>query len=307
MLHIVFLLLKTRKMTIEQSNIRWIQTENVKWFCLTSNSWQEFEEHRNNKLVLFLHGTGGSYECWDEISKGLSRSFVTLCLDLPGHGKSENSTQFKLSLRNIAIELSQLLKLLNIKKLKTIVGHSAGSTLAIELSDYNKQIEVEKIIGINPSLVPPPFHFTMALSPLISPFITSETSVSWLSKIINNSTIIEKLLDSTGSNLKDPIKRDRYARLFNNKKHLKGALKFMAETNVMRVLQNVHSAKTKFLFIIGTKDNWVRPDNLKNIFSKYFPQAKILELDGGHLLNETHAKELCKLILQELTYRGNSI
>ena len=124
---------------------------------------------------------------------------------------------------------------------------------------------------------------------------------------INNSTIIEKLLDSTGSNLKDPIKRDRYARLFNNKKHLRGALNFMAETDVMSVLQNVHSAKTKFFFIIGARDTWVRPDNLKNIFSKYFPQAKILELDGGHLLNETHAKELCKLILQELTYRGNSI
>jgi magnesium chelatase accessory protein len=200
-----------------------------------------------------------------------------------------------------------LLNLLNIKSLKTIVSHSAGTTLAIEFSNYNKQIEVEEIIGINPSLVPPPFHFTMALSPLISPFITSETSVSLLSKIINNSTIIEKLLDSTGSNLKDPIKRDRYARLFNNKKHLKGALNFMAETDVISVLQNANSAKTKFFFIIGIKDSWVRSDSLKNIFSKYFPQAKILELDGGHLLNETHAKELCKLILQELTHRSNSI
>ena len=294
-------------MTKERSKFKWIQTENVKWFCLTSNSWQDFEENCNNNLVLFLHGTGGSYECWDEIAKGLSHSFVTLCLDLPGHGKSENSNAFKLSLRNIAIELSQLLKLLNIKRLKTIVSHSAGTTLAVELSNCNKQIEVERIIGINPSLVPPPFHFTMALSPLISPFITSEPSVSWLSKIINNSTIIEKLLDSTGSNLIDPIKRDRYARLFNNKKHLKGALNFMAETDVMSVLQNVHSVKTKFFFIIGIKDTWVKSDNLKNIFSKYFPQAKILELDGGHLLNETHAKELCKLILQELTYRGNSI
>ena len=93
----------------------------------------------------------------------------------------------------------------------------------------------------------------MALSPLISPFITSETSVSWLSKIINNSTIIEKLLDSTGSNLKDPIKRDRYARLFNNKKHLKGALNFMAETDVMSVLQNVHSAKTKFFLSLASR------------------------------------------------------
>ena len=294
-------------MTEEHSKIRWIQTENVNWFCLTLNSWQEFKKNSNNELILFLHGTGGSYECWDEIAKGLSHSFVTLCLDLPGHGRSENNKTFKLSLRNIAIELSQLLNLLNIKKLKSIVSHSAGTTLAVELSNCNNQIEVEKIIGINPSLVPPPFHFTMALGPLISPFITSETSVSLLSKIINNSTIIEKLLDSTGSNLNDPIKRNRYARLFNNKKHLKGALNFMAETDVMSVLQNANSAKTKFLFIIGIKDAWVKSASLKNIFSKYFPQAKILEMDGGHLLNETHAKELCKLILQELTYRSDSI
>ena len=71
----------------------------------------------------------------------------------------------------------------------------------------------------------------------------------------------------------------------------------MAETDVMSVLQNVHSEKQNF-FLSLAKDTWVRPDNLKNIFSKYFPQAKILELDGGHLLNETHAKELCKLILR---------
>jgi surfactin synthase thioesterase subunit len=81
----------------------------------------------------------------------------------------------------------------------------------------------------------------------------------------------------------------------------------MAETDVMSVLQNANSAKTKFLFIIGIKDAWVKSASLKNIFSKYFPQAKILEMDGGHLLNETHATELCKLILQELTYRSDSI
>ena len=96
-------------MTKEQNIVRRIQTENVKWFCLTPNSWQEFEENSDNELVLFLHGTGGSYECWNEISKELSQNFVTLCVDLPGHGKSENSKKFKLSLRNIAIELSQLL------------------------------------------------------------------------------------------------------------------------------------------------------------------------------------------------------
>ena len=46
----------------------------------------------------------------------------------------------------------------------------------------------------------------------------------------------------------------------------------MAETDVMSVLQNVHSAKTKFFFIIGTRDTWVRPENLKNIFSNHASQ-----------------------------------
>ncbi|GIR49396.1 MAG: hypothetical protein CM15mP58_14930 [Burkholderiaceae bacterium] len=117
------------------------RTVTINWFCFT--------------------GTGGSYECWDEIAKGLSHSFVTLCLDLPGHGKSENKN-IQVKLTKYCHRAKSIAQAFKHKKLKTIVGHSAGTTLAIELSNCNKQIEVEKIIGINPSLVPPrstlPWH-----------------------------------------------------------------------------------------------------------------------------------------------------
>tara|TARA_B100000963_G_C22612761_1_gene665722 strand:+ start:256 stop:1203 length:948 start_codon:yes stop_codon:yes gene_type:complete len=297
-----FIINKQKDMIKEERKARWIKTENVTWFCVTSKS-----SHTPDNLLLFLHGTGGSSECWDELSAELSNRFVTLSLDLPGHGKSQSKKNFKLSLRNIAKELSRLFEFLNIKKIRTIVGHSAGTTLAIELLIYNQEIEVENIIGINPSLIPPPLHFTMALSPLVSPFITSRPTISWLSKIINNSSIINKLLDSTGSDLEDPSKRERYKRLFNNKGHLQGALSFMAETDVLSVLQNVNSVRTKFFFIIGVKDYWIPIDKIKEIFAKYFPGAKVSELDGGHLLNETHSSDLCKLIMTELPERSNGI
>ena len=138
-------------------------------------------------------------------------------------------------------------------------------------------------------------------------FITSRLSVDWLSRIINNSSIINKLLDSTGSNLENSDKRERYKRLFYSKDHLQGALRFMAETDVLSVLKNVHAVRADFFFIIGTKDSWIRKDRIKDIFTEYFPKAKVFELDGGHLLNETHPAELCKLIITALTQRSNGI
>ena len=70
----------------------------------------------------------------------------------------------------------------------------------------------------------------------------------------------------------------------------------MAETDVRGTLQKVHLLNCKFVFIIGKKDSWVREKDLKKILEKYFPNTEVLELDGGHLLNETHAEEITKLI-----------
>jgi len=39
--------------------------------------------------VIFIHGSGGSSVMWKAQVKGLSGSFNTIAIDLPGHGKSE--------------------------------------------------------------------------------------------------------------------------------------------------------------------------------------------------------------------------
>ena len=48
----------------------------------------------------------------------------------------------------------------------------------------------------------------------------------------------------------------------------------MAETDVMSVLQNVHSCKNKIFFIIGIKDAWVKSDNLKTFSANIFHKQK---------------------------------
>ena len=130
---------------------------------------------------------------------------------------------------------------------------------------------------------------------------------SCCSRLIKKSSLIDRLLDSTGSILSNSVKREKYKKLFNNENHLIGALNFMAETDVQSVLQNVSLLTTKFFFIIGTRDSWVRLDSLQKILREYFPSAKVLELDGGHLLNETHSEELCNLVFKELPGHSDGI
>jgi pimeloyl-ACP methyl ester carboxylesterase len=75
------------------------------------------------KPLLFIHGWAGDLELWQQQIDFFSKSFKTIALDLPGHGKS---TWVESDLNLLSSDIDFILKKINIEKVTLIVVSLAG-------------------------------------------------------------------------------------------------------------------------------------------------------------------------------------
>ena len=92
---------------------------------------------------VFLHGFLESSSMWEALPLS-ELPITTLFIDLPGHGKSELLAQNP-SIRSMANEVDKVLVYLDIQNF-TIVGHSMGAYVGIELSQHTG---FQKLILLN--------------------------------------------------------------------------------------------------------------------------------------------------------------
>jgi magnesium chelatase accessory protein len=275
----------------------WPYRKNSKMIYVDNFLWHvqifEKKEKQLRPVFLLIHGTGGAVHSWHNIVQTLRDKADLILIDLPGHGFTQESYLNDYSLSKMALLLKNLMRVLEIDLIDLVVGHSAGAAVAIELCIQNDPKLIKGLIGINPSLVPPPVSYNILLNPWISPLATSKGLTSLLSLIAQNSPLVENLLASTGSELNLSQKK-LYKRIFDQNKHLKGAIKFMASTNLFDLLEKSNQLKTNSTFILGKEDPWVRARPLKKVINENFPKSKIIENSGGHLMHET-----CTTIISE--------
>jgi pimeloyl-ACP methyl ester carboxylesterase len=91
--------------------------------------------NQNSQLCLvFIHGFAGDKNDWKYQITYFAREYLTLALDLPGHGDSlklDKSQQFDMI--SLANDINYLITELNIQQKLIIVGHSMASRLALEV------------------------------------------------------------------------------------------------------------------------------------------------------------------------------
>jgi magnesium chelatase accessory protein len=276
-----------------RTNSKMVNANNLTWHVQIFKK----EQKQQRPLFLLIHGTGGAVHSWNKIVENLHSIANLILVDLPGHGFTQENYENDYSLAKMAYSLKNLLEVLEIEFIDLVVGHSAGAAVAIELCFQNDLRRVNSLIGINPSLIPPPVSYNMLLRPWISPVATSNGLTSILSLITKNTSLVENLLESTGSKL-NPDQKKLYKRIFSNNNHLKGAIKFMASTDLVGLLNKSKYLKIKSTFILGKEDPWIQINPLKKIISKHFPCSKIIENSGGHLMHETYPVKISKQILE---------
>jgi magnesium chelatase accessory protein len=248
--------------------------------------------------LLLLHGTGSSAHTWGAIFTELSKHYTVVAVDLPGHGFTKNLGNKTLSLDQLADTLTDLRKALKIDYFDSIVGHSAGATLALSYALKNKQPKT--IIGLNPSLISLPNFYNKFVAPFLNPIVTSSFFTAVLSDLLPRTSMIDSLLDSTKSVL-PPEKKERYKTLFKSADHLNGSMSFMAGADIPSLLSQCKKISSRLRFIVTEDDGWIPIKPLCEVIRKDFVNPRIKEIKGGHLFHEESEKLALEFIMSALT------
>lgn len=249
-------------------------------------------------VILLLHGTGSSTHSWGELTPLLNQEAQVLSVDLPGHAFTLGASVDSLRLEQIASNLIALISELKMAWPTIVVGHSAGAPLALAFANL-APIKPQVIIGLNPSLIPPPPSYTQFFGPMLGPVTKSATLASILAKIAPLSGMTDRLLDSTNTNLPE-TNRNYYRRLFTSPEHVRGAMNFMASANINQVLSASSNLPSKLIWVIGESDQWVPELGLQKIIRQYFPKSTVMHWQGGHIMHEVETAKSADLILSEL-------
>lgn len=82
----------------------------------------------DRKTIIFIHGSGGSHEDWNNQILALKNDFNIAAIDLPGHGQSEGNGESEVFAYVEIIE--KFLKTAGIRK-PVLVGHSLGAAICL--------------------------------------------------------------------------------------------------------------------------------------------------------------------------------
>ncbi len=250
--------------------------------------------------LILIHGTGASTHTWTDLIEPLRESACVLAIDLPGHGFTRGAEPAMLTLPLMAAALQELLLKLKPENDVVFIGHSAGAPLAIEwalryATTAQQIFTTTHIIGLNPSLVPPPSLYTTLLGPVVAPIATSGPMTGMLAFIAANTKMVDQLLDSTESTIPE-ANRKHYRYLFSQPQHVQGAMGFMAGADLPSILARGKTLSIPTSFLLGAQDSWVKEAPLKEVLRDGFPKSRVETWPGGHLLHEERPQAVAKWI-----------
>jgi len=293
----------------------------VTWHGLKQESDAQARAAQRSLPLLLIHGTAGSSHCWRPVLEKLGSAISVLVPDLPGHGQTVCARHHRHGIEEMAADLAALLAELGYARVCVVAGHSAGAAIALELAlaaasrpgdaGANRAhgpslpaIEIGAILGIAPSLVPPPAFYTLMLGPILAPIVGSAASVAAAALLTRTTRTADRLLDSTGSVIAES-QRAVYRELLSSRTHLQGAVDFMTATRLPALLPRLSRLRCPAHFLIGEDDPWIPAGPLREVIERYMPAARIESCRGGHLLPESQPARVAAS-LQALLGTGTS-
>ncbi|MEI7492150.1 MAG: alpha/beta hydrolase [Bacteroidota bacterium] len=88
-----------------------------------------YTDHGKGDPIVLLHGFTEDLRIWKQFSARLSKNYRVVCIDLPGHGKSECLSEVH-TMEILADSVSAVIKHLKLKK-SLLIGHSMGGYVSL--------------------------------------------------------------------------------------------------------------------------------------------------------------------------------
>ncbi len=253
------------------------------------------------KAVVLIHGLTASSLYFQKQIPILSQHFKVIAPDLRGHGES-GTRDDHLTIKRLAMDLKQLLEILNISK-ASFIGWSMGAHVIFEyIKNYScKEIEKIVIIDMTPKLLKS-VDWSFGLPGLFSRkqgdfghednlYMVSVMLDNWeaygkvvAQRILNKSLYNEKMEFNAAADFKG--KEDLpwlYEEAKKNKACVIAAFWIaMAMQDYRPVLQTIEAP---CLLTYGMESNYYPPENYEYM-QKQIPDARVVPFEGcGHALH----------------------
>ena len=242
----------------------------------------------NGNTIILIHGFLETKEIWDEFEDLLAKQFSVISIDLPGHGKS-GLQEKQYSISDYAQTVKDVMDFEQIKK-ATLIGHSMGGYVALAFADEFH----ENLSGLCL------FHST--------PLADSE----------EKKTMRELTIEKIRNQGTEQVCKEHAPKVFANEniakfedkiqKNIETALGISAQgvINSLYAMKNrkdysqiFQDIEVPVCYIIGTKDNFIGLDILRNLKFPQNNKTKILN-NSGHI-GFIEEKELALSIITDFS------
>ncbi|MFN4271882.1 MAG: alpha/beta fold hydrolase BchO [Aliihoeflea sp.] len=263
---------------------RFVEAGGLRWHVQTAGA---------GPTLLMLHGTGSATHSWRDLLPRLSGRFSVIAPDLPGHGFTSTPSSSGLSLRGMAGLVDALLQKLD-QKPEIVVGHSAGAAIlaAMALQGLSRP---RILIALNGALLP--MRGSGLFAPLARLLFLNPLAPRIFSWRAEDTRATRRLLEGTGSHI-DEAGIEFYARLFRKSGHVAATLGMMANWELDWLEKRLPRLDMPLLLVAGRNDKAVPVSQARDLAAR-LPTARLMEIDGGHLVHEERPDAVAELIQDE--------
>lgn len=246
-----------------------------------------YEEHgpAGAPPVILSPGLSGSADYWAPNLKALAEDHRVILYDHRGTGRSDRVLPPKLTVRDMATDLRQLMTGIGVSR-ATIVGHAAGAAIGLELALGNPDA-VDRLVLINGWAAPDP-HFARCMEARLAllhgsgvrAFVRAQPiflyPANWISE--NDARLTEEEVDHIAH--------------FQGAANVEARIAALAAFDVECRLSEIRAP----VLLIAAQDDMLVPASGSERLAKALPDATLLPMLGGHACNVTESLIFDKLL-----------
>jgi magnesium chelatase accessory protein len=176
------------------------------------------------------------------------------------------------------------------------MGHSAGAPILARMC-LDGMIAPKGLVSLNGAFLPLGGSAGQIFAPLARLLVGLPGLPQLFAWRAGDPRIVEKLLASTGSRL-DPQGVSLYTLLVRTPGHAAGALKMMANWDLVPVVRDLPKFSARLLLVVGANDRTIPPADSARV-QAMVPGATLISMPGlGHLSHEEDPAGTTALVRQ---------
>ena len=242
-------------------------------------------------LVVLIHGFLSSTFSYRRLIPYLVNDFTVLALDLPPFGKSEKSTRFRYTYKNLARLIIELLEHLQVKSC-VLIGHSMGGQICLNVARQRPEL-VQQIVLLCSSGYLNRAKTSLLLSTYL-PFFHL-----YVKRLLSRYGVEKTLLDVVyDQSIIDEEMKKGYEEPFTNQQIFLALARMLRHREGDLSSEELKEIQLPTLLIWGEEDRVV-PIHIGKRLHQDLPDSRFISFPKtGHLLPEEKPAEVYEQIIQ---------